>query len=92
MAQLVILVPAAAGEVSLSPASVAALSRLGVTAVSMARDRDTVALVLEGWAFDSSRPGAVFAALGTGEAGARALEPVVQMAVSPTTSEGGFDK
>jgi hypothetical protein len=92
MAQLVILVPAATGELSLSSASVAALSRLGVTEISMARDRETVALVLEGWAFDPSRPGAVFTVLGAQYSQARALQPVVQMAVSPATSEGGFQQ
>lgn len=88
MAQLVILVPAANREVSLGPASVAALSRLGVTELSMARDRETVALILEGWAFDPSRSDAVLSALGA-DLDARALDPVVQMAVSPATSEGG---
>ena len=90
MAQLVILVPAANGELALSPASVAALSRLGVTDLSMARDRETVALVLEGWAFDPTRTSAVLSALGAGAA-ARALEPVVQMAVSPVTPQGGLE-
>ena len=88
MAQLVILVPAANRELSLSPGSVAALSRLGVTELSMARDRETVALILEGWAFDPSRSDTVLSALGA-DLDARALDPVVQMAVSPATSEGG---
>jgi hypothetical protein len=89
MAQLVILLPAANGEFALSPASVTALSRLGVTELSMARDRETVALVLAGWAFDPTRPAAALSALGA-DAKARALEPVVQMAVSLATSEGGL--
>lgn len=89
MAQLVILVPASGGEPSVSAASVAALARLGVSAVSIARDPTTIALVLEGWALDPTQHEAVLAALGAQGAGARALQPIVQMAVSPATPEGG---
>jgi hypothetical protein len=88
MAQLVILVPASGGEPSVSAASVAALARLGVTVVSMAGDASTLALVLEGWALDPTHHEAVLAALGAEAAGARALQPIVQMAVSPATREG----
>jgi hypothetical protein len=91
MAQLVILVPATGRELSLSAATVSALARLGVMGVSMARDSETVALVLEGWALDPSRSGAVLSALQAEDAHARALQPVVQMAVSPA-SEGGFQR
>ena len=90
MAQLVILVPASDSDVSLNTGAVEALARLGVTAVSMARDRNTVALVFEGWAFDPTRQEAVLSALGAQSIGARALQPVVQMSVNPVTSEGGF--
>jgi hypothetical protein len=89
MAQLVILVPASGGEPSVSTASVAALARLGVTSMSIARDPSTIALVLEGWALDPTHHEAVLAALGADGAAARALQPIVQMAVSPTTPEGG---
>lgn len=85
MAQLVILIPAGSREPSLSAATVNALARLGVTGMSMARDSETVALVLEGWALDPARSGAVLAALEADDAQARALQPVVQMAVSPAT-------
>jgi hypothetical protein len=86
MAQLVVLVPADQGDVPLGSATVEALSGLGVTTVSLARDEQTAAVILEGWAFDPTHPDAALAALGTSEA--QALQPVVQMAVSTAASEG----
>lgn len=87
MAQLVVLVPADKSDVPLGSATVEALSRLGVTTVSLARDGQTAAVILEGWAFDPTHPDAALAALGTREA--QTLQPVVQMAVSTAASEGG---
>jgi hypothetical protein len=87
MSLLVVLVPAEHDELSLGPAAVEALARLGVTSVSLARDDRVAALVLEGWAFDASRPDAAVAALGAMPYGAQALQPVMQVAV---TAEGGM--
>jgi len=87
MALLVVLIPADRGDVPLGSATVEALARLGVTSVSLARDEQTAAVVLEGWAFDPTRPDAALRALGAAD-GVRALQPVVQMAVSTAPKEG----
>lgn len=42
-----------AGDVALGAAAAEALARLGVTSVSVLADSDGVAIVMEGWAFDS---------------------------------------
>jgi hypothetical protein len=89
MALLVVLVPEAESRTSLDPATVNALAQLGVTSVSLARDDDTTAVVLEGWAFDPTRPDAVLAALGTGGR-ARALLPIGQLAVATAVTQGGL--
>jgi hypothetical protein len=89
MALLVVLVPADRGDVPLGSATVEALARLGVTSVSLARDEQTAAVVLEGWAFDPTRPDAALHALGAAD-GVRALQPVVQMAVSAASKDGGL--
>jgi hypothetical protein len=88
MALLVVLVPTDRNEVALRSETAEALARLGVTSISLARDEETTAVVLEGWAFDSTRSDAALAALGA-DAGARTLRPVAQMAVSAATSKGG---
>jgi len=81
MAHLVVLLPAES-DPALGPDAVCALSRLGVTSLSLARDEQTVAVVLEGWAFDPSAEDAVLAALGVQAVEARLLQPIVQMTVS----------
>ena len=87
MALLVVLVPSAAGEVSLGSHTAEALARLGVTHVSLARDQHTIAVVLEGWTFDPSQPKAALSALGANEK-ARTLQPIAQMAVSAAPTKG----
>ncbi len=88
MAQPVVLVPAHRGEVPLASDAVAALARLGVTTISLARDEPTAAAILEGWAFDPTRPGAALDALGAAGR-AQTLQPVLHMAVTTAASEGG---
>lgn len=89
MAHLVVLVSTDRSDVSLGSSAIAALAELGVTAVSVARDDQTVAVVVEGWAFDAARHEAVLGALGVGESGARALQPVARLAVASVSNEGG---
>lgn len=89
MAQLVLLIPVNQ-EPSLGARNAEALARLGVTTVTVARDDRTAAFVLEGWSLDPSQRADVLAALGASEEDARALQPVVQMAVSATTNSGGI--
>jgi hypothetical protein len=88
MALLVLLVPSEHSDVLLQPAALEALADLGVTSVALARDERTAAYILEGWAFDPGRDGAAVTALGA-RAGAAALQPVVEMAVSAAAIEGG---
>ncbi|HET8821046.1 MAG TPA: hypothetical protein VFM57_05825 [Thermoleophilaceae bacterium] len=88
MAQLVVLVPADRGEIPLGSDTVAELARLGVTTVSLARDEHTSAVILEGWAFDPSRPDAAVDALGAAGQ-AQTLQPILHMAVTTAAREGG---
>jgi hypothetical protein len=92
MAHLVLLISTDENDVSLSARSVEALARLGVTSVSLARDDRTAAVVLEGWALDASQGAEALVALGASDGNARALQPVVQMAVSATPNTGGFHR
>ena len=84
MAQLVLLLPADR-EPLLGARNIEALAQLGVTSVSLARDERTAAVILEGWALDPSQRAEVLVALGASADNARALRPVVHMAVSATT-------
>lgn len=92
MAQLVLLISGDQDEFSLGARNVDALAWLGVTSVSVARDERTAAVILEGWALDPSRRAEALAALGTSEEHARALQPVMQMAVSATADTGGIHR
>jgi hypothetical protein len=89
MTLLVLLVAAQLDEVSVGANSVEALSRLGVTSLSLARDEQTTAVILEGWALDPDCSGQALAALGADTGTARALQPVVQMAVSTAPTQVG---
>jgi hypothetical protein len=90
MALLVVLVPAERKYAAIDSEVVEALARLGVTTVSLARDEETIAVILDGWAFDPTADDAALAALGAGGAGARTLQPVMQMAVSAAAKERGI--
>jgi hypothetical protein len=89
MALLVILVPAKGNYTPIDAEAVEALARLGVTTVSLARDEETLAVILDGWAFAPAADDAALAALGAEDAGARTLQPVMQMAVSAAAKERG---
>lgn len=82
MALLVLLLPTDHGEISLGASNLEALARLGVTSVSLARDDRTAAVILEGWALDTTNHESARAALGASALEIRALRPVGQMAVS----------
>jgi len=92
MAQLLLLLSADRDEVSLSARNVEALARLGVTSVSLARDEQTAAVILEGWALDPGCHDAALAALGASVDASRVLTPVVQMAVSAAPIKGGISQ
>ena len=83
MAAVAFLIEAGADDVDLGPAVAERLAELGVTSVALFRERETLCLVLEGWAFDPSSSGAAASAIGI-QAEARALRPVMQTALRAT--------
>lgn len=89
MGLLVLLVPTEQADVPIGSTAIEALARLGVTSVALATDDQTTAIILEGWAFDPASAGAAVRALGTRAEQTRALQPIVQMAVSAAATHGG---
>ena len=90
MAKALMLWPARAG-IRIGSAEAARLAGLGVTNVTLLRDTDTIAIVLEGWAFSPTRSAwAAVAALGDATT-CRVLEPALDVAVSNVEEFGGFD-
>lgn len=90
MGMAVMLLPADAEAVSVAPEVLARLARLGVTEVGLLRDRDTVAVVLEGWAFDPVRSGPqAISVLAPEQQPVRTLLPLARLSVSGTTAGGG---
>ena len=90
MAKALMLWPAQAA-IRIGSAEAVQLAALGVTNVTLLRDADTIAIVLEGWAFNASRSGRA-AAVALGDATmCRLLEPRLDVAVSNAESNGGFD-
>lgn len=89
MAMVVVLLPASEADSSLQPAAVSKLARLGVTSVAVVRDERTLALVVEGWAFEPSRSAeAVVAVAGDGSS-AQTLHPIAELAVSAAPLPNG---
>ena len=79
------------GELCLAQGFASELAQLGVTNIALVRDHQTVGVVLEGWLFDPALSAdAVANVVGAG-AGARTLHPVMEMAVSDATHQGGHD-
>ena len=85
-----LLVPTDVADVPIGTAAIDALARLGVTTVSLAADNDTMAIILEGWAFDPARCDAVVEALGGPLGELRALQSIAHLAVSAAASQGGI--
>lgn len=83
MATVAFLIDAGADDVDLGPAVAERLASLGVTSVALFRDRETLCLVLEGWAFDPSSSESAASAIGI-EPDARTLRPVMQTALRAT--------
>jgi hypothetical protein len=77
------------GDFCLRPERARELARLGVTNAALVRDDHTVGIVLEGWLFDpgSSAESAAFALGATRRV--RTLLPVIELAVSAATGQGG---
>ncbi|HEV3475759.1 MAG TPA: hypothetical protein VG602_10435 [Actinomycetota bacterium] len=82
MAMVVLLLSGGREEISLGPKAASQLAAHGVTRAAVLRDRDAIAVVLEGWAFDPSRSmeAAVEAVLADAEC--RRLTTVAELSVS----------
>lgn len=91
MAMALMLWPAGAG-VRIGPAEAAQLGALGVTSVTLLRDARTVAVVLEGWAFNPARSARTAAAALGDAAACRLLQPSLDMAVSNVDGMGGHNE
>ena len=91
MAMLVVLLDDPTGEFSLSQDLVTSLAQLGVTNAALVRDEQTAGIVLEGWLFDPARSADAAAAAVDAESTVRVLHPVLHLAVSTATPEGGRD-
>jgi hypothetical protein len=86
VAMLVVLMDRDDQQVLLTPSHVAALARLGVSSVGVAGDERTLAVVVEGWAFDPIRAvDATSAALDLRDRKVQALHQLAHVAVSTTT-------
>jgi hypothetical protein len=91
MAKALMLWPAGAG-VRIGSTEAAGLAALGVTNVSLLRDTQTVAIVLEGWAFSPARSAWAAAALLGDASQCRVLQPTLDVAVSNAGMSGGSDE
>ena len=83
MATVAFLIDTANGDVDLGPAVADRLTGLGVTSLAIYRDRDTICVVIDGWAFDPSSTSAAASAIGVDPA-ARTLRPVMHTALRAT--------
>jgi hypothetical protein len=83
MGMTVVLAPVDDREVTLGPATAARLGALGVTNIAVLRDQTTVAVVLEGWAFDpAATTHEALEALTGPDRPVRTLSLVAQMSVT----------
>jgi hypothetical protein len=90
MAMALMLWPARTA-IRIGSGEAARLAGLGVTNITLLRDPDTVAVVLDGWAFNPARSArAAAAALGDATT-CRVLKPALDVAVSNAESFGGID-
>ena len=84
---VVLLVPSTPEELSLGPETLRQLAALGVTDLAVLRDEQTVALVLQGWAFDHQQSAAALHTLIAPTENTRTLLPLSQASVSPATGD-----
>ena len=86
MAMLVVVMDRDDRQVLLTPSHVAALGRLGIASVDLVGDERTLAVVVEGWAFDAVRAAdTAHAALGMADRQVQTLYQLAHVAVSPAT-------
>jgi hypothetical protein len=91
MTKALMLWPAGAA-VRIGSTEAARLAALGVTNVSLLRDVDTVAVVLDGWAFNPARSARVAAAALGDVSRCRVLQPALDVAVSNAGLSGGIEE
>jgi hypothetical protein len=90
MAMVVLLMPAGGHHLVLEAEAAGRLGGLGVTHVSVLQDEETVAVVLEGWAFDPQISAGLAAALVSGGSRpVRTLRPLAHVAVSGASPPEG---
>ncbi len=89
---VVLLVPASS-KVSLGPEVASGLAASGVTHAALLRDGESVAVVLEGWAFDPRTEASAVAELVTGGSPCRTFHALAEIAVSRETgrADAGAD-
>ena len=87
MAMSVLLVPADGHEIGLGPDTAARLRALGVTSVALLQDDATLAVVMEGWAFDPAVSAADLEELIGRANAARTLSLVAQASITALSSE-----
>ncbi len=90
MAKTLMLWPAGAA-VRIGSTEAARLAALGVTQVTLMRDAQTVAVMLEGWAFSPARSARAAAAALGNVAECRVLQPTLDVAVSSVDVMRGTD-
>lgn len=82
MAMVMLLVEGAGDDVAISAGMADDLARLGITNIAICRDRETVGIVLEGWAFDVTTADAAARSLFPSSHVRRVLLPAIRLAVS----------
>lgn len=86
---MVVLVETNAEDVSLDSHAIGALAKLGITNLALVRDKGTVGIVLEGWAFEPAvSADAALATVAADAGNARALLPLGEMALSAAAEKG----
>lgn len=87
MAMVAFLVNNDADAAVLRPAVADQLARLGITSISLLRDREMVCVVLEGWAFDPITSTEAAARAVGADAASRTFRPVMQSALRQSIEE-----
>ena len=82
MATMVLLLESSDGDFNLGDGAISELANLGVTNVSLLRDRTTVGIVLEGWLFDPAVSAEAAASAIGADSGVRSLQPVMHVALA----------
>lgn len=87
MAMVMLVTDIGAGEPALGPSVAERLGNLGITRIALLRDASSIAIVLEGWAFDPSRADEAIRAVFPGRSSRlRTLHEVQQVGVSAAQS------